>query len=153
MAREKEPIYQALTAGGIQPWAGARDLIEAILRQGIPLGLASSGSPEKIRHNLTSAGLLDLFAPHCVVSAKTVGRGKPHPDVYLEALRRVGCADAARCLVVEDAVHGLRAAQAAGCFAVGIATSLPRAVLAPHADRVVDALCEVHEILELLQQA
>ncbi len=63
------------------------------------------------------------------------------PDVYLEALRRLGAVspgDAARALVIEDAVHGLTAARAAGTYAVGVTTSLPAASLAPHADEVVD---------------
>lgn len=69
--------------------------------------------------------------------------GKPAPDVYLEALRRLGCADASRALVVEDAVNGIHAAKAAGCFAVGVTNSVSAAVLAPHADLVVAALGEI----------
>lgn len=149
VAKEKEPIYQALTTGGIHPWSGAKELIETVLAQAIPLGLASSGSPEKIRHNLTSAGLLSYFTPNHIVSAKMVARGKPFPDVYVEALRRVGCMDPSRCLVVEDAIHGLNAARAAGCFVVGITNSLPREHLAPHADAVVDTLQEVHALLDM----
>jgi len=42
--------------------------------------------------------------------------------------------------VIEDAVHGLRAAKAAGAYAVGITNSLPRALLAPEADLVIDSL-------------
>ena len=45
-----------------------------------------------------------------------------------------------RALVIEDAVHGLRAAKGAGAFAVGITNSLPRSILAPEADVVIDTL-------------
>jgi hypothetical protein len=65
------------------------------------------------------------------------------PDVYLEALRRLGAASprsAARALVIEDAIHGLASARAAGAYAIAVATSLPAGDLAPHADRVVSGL-------------
>ncbi len=52
-----------------------------------------------------------------VVSAAYVAQGKPAPDVYLEAMRRLQ-AQPARTVIVEDAVHGLKAARAAGAFAV-----------------------------------
>ena len=82
--------------------------------------------------------------PHVqIVSAKHVPRGKPAPDVYLEALRRLGCTQPARALVVEDAVNGLKAARAAGCFTAGITNSLPGGLLAPHADLVVGSLAEL----------
>ena len=77
------------------------------------------------------------------MSAKYVARGKPAPDVYLEALRRVGCENARFAVVVEDAVNGLKAAKAAGCFTVAVTTSLPRENLVDHADVVVDTLEEI----------
>uniref|UniRef100_A0A7S0S042 Riboflavin kinase n=1 Tax=Chlamydomonas leiostraca TaxID=1034604 RepID=A0A7S0S042_9CHLO len=84
-----------------------------------------------------------LLDPDLVVSAVYVDKGKPAPDVYLEALRRTGCANPARALVIEDTVNGLMAAKAAGVFAVGVTNSLPREVLRPHADRVVSHLLEL----------
>lgn len=82
-----------------------------------------------------------------VVSAKHVACGKPAPDVYLEALRRLGCVDPGRVLVVEDAVNGLKAARAAGCFCAGVTNSLPAPALAPHADLVVGRLTELLPVL------
>jgi dual specificity phosphatase 12 len=86
----------------------------------------------------------------CIVSAAYVERGKPAPDVYIEALRRMGCSDASRALVVEDAVHGLNAARGAGAFAVAVTTSLPRERLEAVADVVVGSLGEVAALLEAL---
>eukprot|EP00887_Chlorella_sp_A99_P000566 scaffold17.g566.t1 len=139
----KEPLYQELTAAGIAPFPGAAALVAAARRAGAGVAVASSGSPDKIAHNLGSAGLAPLFDPRLVVSAQHVARGKPAPDVYLEALRRLDCADASRALVVEDAVNGLKAARAAGCFTAAVTTSLPAAALAPHADLVVGRLPEL----------
>ena len=72
-----------------------------------------------------------------------VAKGKPAPDVYIEVLRLLGCQDPSKAMVIEDAVHGLIAARAAGAFAVGVTTSLPRERLAPHADLVVDNVSEL----------
>lgn len=95
--------------------------------------------------------LLNLFSPLLsfpqTVSAAYVKAGKPAPDVYLEALHRLGCSDASRVMVVEDAVHGIHAAKGAGCFAVGIPNTLPRDRLEPHADLVVD---NAHELVQIL---
>jgi phosphoglycolate phosphatase-like HAD superfamily hydrolase len=52
-----------------------------------------------------------------------------------------------RVLVVEDAVNGIKAAHAAGCFTVGITNSLPRHMLEPHADVVVDSISECEALL------
>ncbi|CAG9460130.1 unnamed protein product [Pedinophyceae sp. YPF-701] len=146
VAAAKEGIYEELTSGGITAWDGAREVVEAALRAGVPVAVGSSGSPAKIKRNLELSGLSPLFDPTKVVSAKEVGRGKPAPDVYLECLRRLGCADASRALVVEDAVNGCMAARAAGCFVAAVTNSLPRDRLAAHADVVVG---NIRELLSL----
>jgi len=145
----KEGIYEELTASGIQAFTGARELVLAAKRAGILVGVGSSGSPEKIRRNLTSSGLIDAFDPSHVVSAKHVGRGKPAPDVYLEVMRRLGCDNPKQALIIEDAVNGLLAAKAAGAYAVGVTTSLPKGRLVTVADAVVDNLAEMYTILGL----
>lgn len=68
----KEASYQELTMDGIEPFSGVVDLVKELKEQGIPFALGSSGSPEKIRHNLSSSGLLDLFPNDLIVSAKMV---------------------------------------------------------------------------------
>ena len=70
---------------------------------------------EVIDAALDATGLRDVFA--VVVSSDEVAHGKPAPDVYLEAARRLGIAPAA-CLVVEDSINGVRAGKAAGMFVV-----------------------------------
>ena len=75
------------------------------------LALASSSNRPLIDAVLRRAGITDLFAT--TVSSEEVARGKPAPDVFLEAARRLGIA-ADRCAAVEDSSNGLRAAGAAG---------------------------------------
>jgi mannitol-1-/sugar-/sorbitol-6-phosphatase len=81
-----------------------------------------------------------LVPPSVLVTVDDVTHGKPHPEPFLEAARRVG-ADPRRCLVVEDAPKGLEAARAAGCFTLAVVTTTPREVL--DADAVVADLSEV----------
>jgi HAD superfamily hydrolase (TIGR01509 family) len=90
---------------------------ETIVAIGLPKCVASSGTPEKIRHGLTCAGLYDQFAPH-IFSASEVKRGKPAPDLFLFAAERMRAAPA-RCLVIEDSVPGITGAVAAGMTVLG----------------------------------
>lgn len=125
----KERHYTKLTTlKGIQPFPGIAQLIQdAQNSHSMPVGIASSGSLDKIRHNLTMSGLWGAVDPKFIVSAQEVQRGKPHPDVYLEAMRRLGCTDPATAIVIEDAIHGIHAAYRAGVGTIfAVTTSLPR---------------------------
>lgn len=140
----KDVLYaQIAETHGIQAFPGVEGLIRQARALGLSIAVGSSGSPAKIRMNLEKAGIYHLFDAECIVSAKTVPRGKPAPDVYLEAMRRVRCVDPSTALIVEDAVLGLKAGKAAGAFTVGVATSLPRQALEPHANVVYGALADL----------
>lgn len=89
---------------------GAVDVVRTLHRRW-PLALASSANREIIDLALAVAGLSGEF--DATVSSDEVEHGKPAPDVYLEAARRLG-ADAERCVAVEDSSNGLRSAAAAG---------------------------------------
>jgi HAD superfamily hydrolase (TIGR01509 family) len=82
-----------------------------------PLALASSSNREIIDLVLELAGVEGAFA--ATVSSEEVPRGKPAPDVYLEAARRLGV-PAGRCVAVEDSSNGLRAAAAAGMAVIAV---------------------------------
>jgi len=90
------------------------DVIAAIT---LPKCVASSGTPEKIRHGLTCAGLNDLLVPN-VFSATQVKRGKPAPDLFLYAAAQMQ-ASPERSLVIEDSVAGIAGALAAGMTVLG----------------------------------
>jgi HAD superfamily hydrolase (TIGR01509 family) len=81
------------------------------------LGLASSANREIIDLVLEISGLSDAFA--ATVSSEEVSRGKPAPDVYLEAARRVGVRPA-RCVAIEDSASGIRAGVAAGMAVIAV---------------------------------
>ena len=78
--------------------------------------------------------LRNCVPPSVLVTVDDVVHGKPHPEPFLEAARRLGV-DPRRCLVVEDAPKGLEAAQAAGCFTLAVVTTTPREAL--DADAIV----------------
>jgi HAD superfamily hydrolase (TIGR01509 family) len=82
-----------------------------------PLAIASSSNPELIDVVVRAAGLGDVF--EIAVSSQEVPRGKPAPDVYLEAARRLGV-DAHRCGAVEDSHNGIRSAKAARMRVVAV---------------------------------
>ena len=95
---------------------GAREVVTSLASQW-PLALASSANRSVIDLVLDQAGFRDCFA--ATVSSEEVARGKPAPDVYLEAARRLD-ASPERCVAVEDSSNGLRSAAAAGMLVVAI---------------------------------
>jgi HAD superfamily hydrolase (TIGR01509 family) len=101
-------------AGDLQAISYVGEAIGAI---GLSKCVASSGTPEKIRHGLVCAGLYDLLAPN-IFSASQVERGKPAPDIFLFAADRMRVAPQ-QCLVIEDSMPGIAGARAAGMTVLG----------------------------------
>jgi HAD superfamily hydrolase (TIGR01509 family) len=95
------------------------DAVDAVRRLAAhwPLGVASSSNRELIDHVLELSGLVPYFT--VTVSSEEVERGKPTPDVYLEAARRLGV-EPSRSLAIEDSASGIRSAHAAGMHVVAI---------------------------------
>jgi HAD superfamily hydrolase (TIGR01509 family) len=93
--------------------------VEAVrrLEGAFKLGVASSSNRSLIEVVLERAGIAELFA--AVVSSEEVARGKPAPDVYLEAARRLGV-EPAQAAAIEDSSNGIRAAHAAGMRVITI---------------------------------
>jgi HAD superfamily hydrolase (TIGR01509 family) len=95
---------------------GAVDAVRAVGER-FPLGLASSSNPELIEVVLRVTGLDHLI--RVAVSSQEVARGKPAPDVYLEAARRLEVAPE-DCTAVEDSHNGIRSAKAAGMRVIAV---------------------------------
>jgi HAD superfamily hydrolase (TIGR01509 family) len=95
---------------------GAVDAVRRLARA-FKLGLASSSNRSLIDSVLATAAIAGLFG--ATVSSEEVARGKPAPDVYLEAARRLGVAPE-RCAAVEDSANGIRSAHAAGTHVIAI---------------------------------
>lgn len=107
-----------------------------------PLALASSSNREVIELALRQAGLSDAFA--ATVSSEEVARGKPAPDVYLEAARRIGVRPG-MCVAVEDSSNGLRSAAAAGMTVIAV----PNQHYPPEAEALSLAAARLETLYEL----
>jgi HAD superfamily hydrolase (TIGR01509 family) len=110
---------------------GAREAVERVAARW-PLAVASSSNRPLIELVLELAGVAERF--RVVVSSEEVVRGKPAPDVYLEAARRLGV-DQRSCAAIEDSDAGLRAARAAGMRVIAI----PNRAFPPSDDAVAVA--------------
>jgi HAD superfamily hydrolase (TIGR01509 family) len=95
---------------------GAHEAVRR-LAAAYPLGLATSSNRVVVDAVLEALGVADDF--RATVSSEEVGAGKPAPDVYLEAARRLRC-DPGACVAVEDSSNGLRSATAAGMTVVAV---------------------------------
>jgi HAD superfamily hydrolase (TIGR01509 family) len=126
---EKEGLYRELSKGRLLPMKGLHTLIAQLKHEHLPMALATSAPQLNVVHTLAELGLGDAFS--IIVRGDEVARGKPAPDVFIEAARRLGVA-AADCLVFEDAPMGIEAAQAAGMRVVALTTSFQAA----HFDRL-----------------
>jgi HAD superfamily hydrolase (TIGR01509 family) len=120
---------------------GAREAVERMVRV-FPLAIASSSNRPLIAVALELAELTELF--RATVSSEEVARGKPAPDVYVEAARRLGV-DPERCAAIEDSHSGIASAQAAGMTVVAI----PNRRYPPDADALAKAVVVLESIAEL----
>jgi HAD superfamily hydrolase (TIGR01509 family) len=127
---------------GLSTITGAREAVLRLRGAGLTLAVASSSNRELIDAVLSSLDLVDAFS--ATVSSEEVPRGKPSPDVYLEAAARIGL-EPSVCAAVEDSESGIHAARAAGMRVVALPNTHyppPRDILAT-ADVVVASLDEL----------
>lgn len=104
----------------LRPGAGA--YLRALREGRVRIALATTNAPEVLRsmRHVDVGALFDV-----VVCGREVARGKDHPDIYLEAARRLGT-DPARCVVFEDILPGVRSAARAGMATVAVRSTDPR---------------------------
>jgi mannitol-1-/sugar-/sorbitol-6-phosphatase len=131
---------QAEDVAGLAAIPGALAALGAL--KGDRVGVVTSGTRPLA---LARLGAVGIEAPEVIVFAGDVSRGKPDPEGYLAAARRLG-ADPAEALVVEDAPPGIEAARAAGMAAVALPTTHAREELGG-AHVILDSLEELPELL------
>ena len=133
MADEKEAIYRELARPALALVTGAQGFVSRARAAGLKLAVCTASTPANMalafeRHGI-DGWVEAIVSPADTMSGERAGtpvRGKPHPDLFLEAARRLHV-DPADCLVFEDAPLGIEAARRAGMRAVALATTLPAA--------------------------
>jgi mannitol-1-/sugar-/sorbitol-6-phosphatase len=114
---------ESTTTDGVYEVPGARQLVEQLPLRGWAIVTSGIRSVAMLRITHTRLPL-----PSVIVTADEISRGKPDPEGYLTAARRLGVTPDA-CIVVEDAPAGLEAARAAGMRSIGISSTYPRDAL------------------------
>ncbi|MFG3255110.1 HAD family hydrolase [Streptomyces sp. NPDC048172] len=114
---EKNRLYLGLAGAHTEVFPEMREYVGLLHARGIPMAVASGSSRAAIAAVLAATGLDALLGTY--VSAEEVPHGKPEPDVFLEAARRLGAAPES-CVVLEDAPPGAEAARRAGMRCVAV---------------------------------
>jgi len=136
LAARKEALFRRAALGNIVPLPGALGLLRLLRERGFKLALVSSTPHGNIDLILGSLGVEAAF--DVIVGEEDVRRGKPDPEGFLLAARRLGVPPG-ECGVIEDAPVGVEAAKRGGMRCVGVSRDRPRDALAK-ADLVVETL-------------
>lgn len=123
-------------------------IVEALDRLTVPFALASNSRNARIRSSLDTVGLRDRFEGR-ICSAEDEAAGKPAPDVYLSAARKLGV-DPARCIAVDDSPTGVLAAERAGMLVLAYTGHFGPEEF-PQSDRVI-ALHDMRELPRVVEQ-
>lgn len=137
---DKEESFRNAIKGQVQPLPGVRDWLRLLQEWGVRQAIGSSAPPANIDALLDELGIRTYF--DAVVSGADLP-GKPDPAVYLEAARQIGV-PSKRCVVVEDAVAGVKAAKRGGMRCIAVTTTNPAHEL-KEADIIVERMSEVSE--------
>jgi beta-phosphoglucomutase family hydrolase len=136
LAARKEEAFRRRIADRVEALPGARELVKRLSETGVRQAIVSSTPRANIELILRSLGLVGSF--EAIVGEEDVRRGKPDPEGFQTAARRLGVRPE-ECVVLEDAPEGIAAGNAAGMRCVGVATTRPAEKLR-RADLVVDSL-------------
>jgi HAD superfamily hydrolase (TIGR01509 family) len=147
--RKRWPVLwqSEVDRAGVQPKPGLSDLLVYVDAQRLPAAVATSTEAELAAVTLRHAGLAQRFS--VVVSGDQVRRGKPEPDIYLEAARRLDVAPET-CVAFEDSEAGIRAVRRAGMIGVLVPEGQPSETALQAAFRVVPTLREARDVLASL---
>lgn len=121
-AEEKEALFRVLIEPTIKPVKGLVEFLEKLKRNGIPRMIASSAPAKNVDFVLEKTGTRDYFP--IILNETAVTHSKPHPEIYIKATQLLHLPPA-RCVVIEDSLSGIAAAQKAGCPVIGITTTHP----------------------------
>ena len=136
IAGEKEENFRQRVRQHLKPLPGAIELIKSLKEHSFKLALASSAPSKNIQLVTQGLGINNCF--HAIVSGREVKEGKPSPQGFLLAAKKLEVAPE-NCIVIEDAVAGVAAAKRAGMHCLAVTNTQPRTSLI-EADLIVDTL-------------
>ena len=144
IAKKKELYTKIVQETEIEVVPGVKDFVKKLHERGVKKIIATGNSNfDAVRFILQKVGLIEYF-PN-IVSVSEVAHGKPFPDVFIEAARRLGLSND-ECVVFEDAVNGVTAAKAAGIRCIALETTTKREdLLAAGASLVVKDYSEISD--------
>lgn len=119
-AEEKESLFRELYKRDIQAVAGLEAFLIQLQRADIPIAIGTSAPRSNVDFVLQHTGLAKYFS--VILDESHVNHGKPNPEIYLKVAEALGYPNS-HCLVFEDSLSGVEAAQKSGSKVVGIATT------------------------------
>jgi beta-phosphoglucomutase len=125
---EKETYYREIYAPFLRPINGLENFLSELKNAGIKMAMASSATMEDINFILNKIPIRDDF--EAIIDGSRVTKGKPNPQIFLKAAEELN-ANPANCVVFEDSLAGIKAANAAGMKVVAITTGHKAAQLQP----------------------
>jgi beta-phosphoglucomutase family hydrolase len=137
--KEKEALFREFAKGQIKPLDYLKDLLTSLKNKGFKMAVASSGTPENLKLVIEECKLAPFFL--YLVNGKEVHHGKPHPEMFLLAAKKLGVSPA-KCIVVEDAHAGIEGANRAGMKCIAITSTHKRETL-KGVDIIVDSFKEL----------
>lgn len=146
---EKENYYREIYAPFLRPINGLENFLRALKDAGIQMAMASSATVGDIDFILDRIPIRQDF--EVIIDGSRVSKGKPNPQIFLKAAMDLN-ANPAYCVVFEDSLAGIKAANAAGMKVVGITTGHPAADLQP-SNLVIDdySTLTVQKLAELFE--
>jgi beta-phosphoglucomutase len=133
-------IYEIIVRGKLSPLPGVHEFIAECRKKGLKLALATSADRVKMEVNLREIGL-SPGSFHSIITGLDVENKKPFPDIYIKAAGSIGLKPR-ECLVVEDAVSGIKAGKSAGCRCLAVTSSFDPSALY-EADWICESLLKV----------
>ncbi len=145
---ERMERSRELFEGEIPLKKGTLEILEFLRKEKIPVAVATSTVMQIAEKNLKKTDLWDYI--DMVVTSEMVVNGKPAPDIFLEAGRRIGALDNSECIVCEDSYNGIIGAHAAGMKPIMIPDMLPPT---EETDRLVYKTCtDLFEVIKLIKE-
>jgi len=138
-ADRKEELYRLLYKDAIKPVGGLPGFLDLLRREKVPTAIATSAPKENVIFTLEQTKTANYF--QTILDESFVQRGKPDPEIYLKTIAALGQLPQ-HCIVIEDSLSGISAAQQSGCKVIGMTTTHTASELS-HTDLIINNFHEL----------